>query len=149
MIKHMPMKLYLLITTAVLGSLFTANSASPKEEARFLADVKSAFEQKDAKAFLKLYCWDRVPDSVRSVVEKTTPRLLELKVESIALVAASPELSKSEFVRDGVTYRPNLPITKQVEVAHSSAEKKMKGKAMIPVGEKDGKLYVTCTVPLK
>ena len=145
----MPMKLNLLITTAVLGGLFTANAASPQEEARFLADVKSAFEQKDAKAFLKLYCWDRVPDSVRSAVEKTTPRLLELRVESIALVAASPKLAKSEFVRDGVAYRPNLPITKQVEVTHSSAEEKMKGKATIPVGEKDGKLYVTCTVPEK
>jgi hypothetical protein len=143
------MKLYLLITIAVLGSLFTVNSASPQEEARFLADVKSAFENKDTKAFLKLYCWDRVPDSIRAVVEKTTPRLLELKVVSIALVAAAPESAKSELVRGGVTYRPNLPITRQVEVAHTSAEKKTKGKATIPVGEKDGRLYVTCTVPSK
>ena len=143
------MKLYLLITTAAFGILFNANCASPQEEARFLADVKSAIEKKDAKALLKLYCWDGVPDSIRSVVEKTTPRLLELKVESIALVAASPESAKREFVRDGVTYRFNLPLTKQVEVAHSSAEKKTNGKVTIPVGEKDGKLYITCTVPSK
>ena len=143
------MKLYLFITTAVLGVLFNATSASPQEEARILADVKSAFEKKDSKALLNLYCWDRVPDFIKSVSEKTTPGLLEFKVDSITLVAASPELAKIEFVRDGVTYRPNLPVTKQIEVAYSSPEKQMKGKATLPIGEKNGKLYITTAGAVK
>ena len=143
------MKLYLLITTAVLGILFNAKSASPQEEARFLAEVKNAFEKKDPKAFLKLYCWDRVPDFIKSVGEKTALGLVELKVDSITLVAASTNMARGEFTRNGVTYRSNLPITRQIEVVHSSPEKKTKGKVTIPVGEKEGKLYVTSQAPAK
>jgi hypothetical protein len=73
------MKLYLLITTAFLGILFNANAASPQEEARILADVRSAFEKKDSKALLNLYCWDRVPGFIKSVSEQTTPGLLEFR----------------------------------------------------------------------
>jgi hypothetical protein len=141
------MKLYLLIAIAVLGVSFDAKSASSKEEARFLADVKSAFEKKDAKAFLNLFCWDRVPPFIKSVSEKTAPGTVGLKVDTITLVPASPETAKTEFVRDGVAYRPNLPVTKQIEVTHSHPGGK--GKVTIPVGEKDGKLFITTAAPSK
>lgn len=129
--------------------VFSANaySASSDEEARFLASVKSAFERKDARAFLDLYFWDGVPDFIRSVAEKTTPDLLDSNVDTIVLVTAAPETGK-EFVRNGVTYRNNLPVTKQIEVEHSPASK-AKGKVTIPVGEKNGKLYITTAAPVK
>lgn len=143
------MKLHILIIAAMLGLVFNANSASTVEETRFLAAVQKAFENKDAEAFLSLYCWDRVPDFIKSASKKTNPVLMDLKVDSITLVDALPALAKSEFVREGVTYRPNLPVTKQIEVAHSVSEKKMKAKVTIPVGEKEGKLYITSAAPAK
>lgn len=136
-----------MIAGAVLGVLLNANCASPQEEARFLAEVKSAFEKKDSKAFLSLYCWDRVTPFIKSVSEKTAPGTLALKAETITLAAAKPETANTEFVRDGVTYRPNLPVTKQIEVAHSYPGGK--GKITIPVGEKDGRLYITTAAPVK
>jgi hypothetical protein len=141
------MKLYILITGVIFGTLFNVYSASPQEEARFLKAVESAFETKDAKAFLNLYCWDRVPPFIKSVSEKTAQVTVELKVDTITLVPASPETAKIEFVRDGVTYLSNLPVTKQIEVAHSYSGGK--GKVTIPVGEKDGKLYFATAAPKK
>jgi hypothetical protein len=143
----MKLKVNLLITTAVLGILFNTSAATPQEEARFLVEVKSAFEKKDSKAFLDLFCWDRVPPFIKSVSEKTAPATVALKVDTITLVPASPETAGTEFVRDGVTYRPNLPVTKQIEVAHSYAGGK--GKVTMPVGEKDGKLFITTAAPSK
>ena len=141
------MRLHILIATAALGVLFNASAATPQEEARFLADVKSAFEKKDSQAFLNLFCWDRVPPFIKSVSEKTAPGTVGLKVDTITLVAAAPETAKTEFVRDGVTCRPNLPVTKQIEVAHSYSGGK--GKVTLPVGEKDAKFFITTAAPSK
>jgi hypothetical protein len=141
------MKRHILIAAASLGILFNAKAASPLEEARFLAEVTRAFEQKDAQAFLNLFCWDRVPPFIKSVSEKTASGTVGLKVDTINLVAASPEIAKTEFTRDGITYRPNLPVTKQIEVAHSYSGGN--GKVTLPVGEKDGKLFITTAAPSK
>jgi len=142
------MQLRILITSALLLLAPQLYAASPQEEARFLTAVKKAFATQDAKAFLSLYYWEGVPDSIKAVAERTTPRFLKLG-GTISLVPASSKTAKTEFVRDGVTYRFNLPVTKQIEVAHASPESKSKGKLTIPVGEKDGKLYITSQAPAK
>ena len=141
------MRLHILITCVILAIYFNAFSATPQEEARFLKAVTSAFDKKDSKAFLNLFCWDRVPPFIKSLTEKTAPDTVAVKVETVTLVPASPETAKIEFVRDGVTYRSNLPVTKQIEVAHTHPGGK--GKITIPVGEKDGKLYFTTAAAKK
>ncbi|MEO7297598.1 MAG: hypothetical protein ABI042_03365 [Verrucomicrobiota bacterium] len=143
------MKNILPIIGAIFSITLRAFSAAPAEEARFLGAVKSAFEKKDTKAFLGLYCWDGVTDFIKSVAEETTPETLAFKVGSITLVNAAPGTT-IEFVREGVTYRNNLKVTKQIEVTYSRESKlKVTGKIIIPVGEKDGKLFITTAAPAK
>jgi hypothetical protein len=118
--------------------------AAAGEQSRFLAAAEQAFEKKDVEALLALVCWDRVPDKFKESRKKQFTRDVSDATDDIALTDPDPNYPDHEWKdKDGVSYRANLPIVKQLKI------KTRIGNAIYPVGEKDGKLYLLAPAPVK
>ena len=127
-----------------------SQAASPEEEARVVSAIKTALEKKDAKALLELYCWDGVTDQFKQgtakQTEKSVPKLPTVK--EVTLTTPTPDqVSETHF--GGVTYRANLPITKVAEVSFAEEGPNKHLTMKMPLGEKDGKLFITAPTPVK
>jgi hypothetical protein len=120
-------------------------AANPDTEAGFIAQAKSAFDTMDSTKLLALVCWDDVPPEVKQSVSQQFANLMTLTPTNIELVAPDPK-QKYEFSRGGITYRTNLAVTKQLEIKFKPGNPLNTDKASIPVGEKNGKLFITTTV---
>ena len=141
-------KIPVLVAAALLIAV-SVFSASQKEETRFVAAVKKAIADKDAKAFRELYYREGEDEFIRTVSDKVTSGLVTMKVDDIKLIGAPAKTNQYEFAHKGTTYKPNLAVIQQIEISHSSVEPKMTGKVTIPVGEKDGKLFFPSMAPVK
>ena len=97
-----------------------------------------------------LTCRDRVPDKFKDSGKKHYARDVAWTATDIALTALDPKYPDLEWKdKDGVSYRSNLPVVKQLKITFASGTKldaaagnlKVRD-AVYPVGEKDGKLYL-------
>jgi hypothetical protein len=139
----------LLLTTAALLVLLShpASAASPETEAKFVAAIKQAFAKHDADALSALTCWDRVPDKLKSDGKKQYARDIAQTVSDITLTNPDPDYPDLPWKdSDGVTYRSNLPVVKQLKIVFKTGEF---GDGRYPVGEKDGKLCLLEPAPVK
>jgi len=143
------MKTLALALTAVLAfQLQSALAASPEEEARFVAAAKQAFEKHDADALMTLTCWDRVPDKFKGSGKKQYDRDVAQTATDISLTNPDPKFPDLVWKdTDGVSYRSNLPVVKQLKITFEHGGKFKDG--TYPVGEKDGKLYLLEPAPIK
>ncbi len=125
-----------------------ALAASPEEEARFLAAVRQGFDKQDTNALIALTCWDRVPDKLVEGGKKQLVRdISTMKVSDIKLIDPDPQFPDLEWKdKDGVAYRSNLPVIKQIKITFAPGGR-FKG-GTFPVGEKDGKLYLLEPAPV-
>ena len=136
------------ITAALFAALILRSiAASPEAEARFIADAKAAFDAKDSAKLLSLVCWDRVTPAMKQMVSKQLSALVQKPVVQFQLVAQDPK-QKVEYTRDGVTYRPNLAGVKELKITFKSDATGLTS-AGLPVGEKDGKLFITTAASAK
>ena len=123
-------------------------AASQEEEARFVAAAKQAFQKRDADALMALTCWDRVPDKFRDSGKKQYARDVAQTVSDITLTTPDPKYPDLEWKdKDGVSYRSNLPVVKQMKITFAPGGRFKDGR--YPVGEKDGKLYLLQPAPAK
>ena len=127
----------------------SVRAASPEEQAGFLAAVRQAFDKQDTNALFALVCWDRVTakdaDSAR---ERFKTIISGAKVTDMALADPDPKMPKHEWTgKDGVSYRQNLPMIKQLKITFAPGALFHRG--LLPVGEKDGKLYLSEPAPVK
>jgi hypothetical protein len=139
--------LILALTSVLVLQLQSSLAASPEEEARFVAAAKQAFAKHDADALAALTCWDRVPDKLKASGKKQYVRDVAQTVSDITLT--NPHLDYPDLVwkdTDGVSYRSNLPVVKQLKITFKTGEF---GDGRYPVGEKDGKLYFLEPAPVK
>ena len=132
-------------------------AASPEEEARFVAAVKQSFEKHDVDALMALTYWGNVPDKFKESGKKQYARDVSQTSRDIALSAPNPKYPDVEWKdSDGVLYRSNLPVVKQLKITFVSGAKidtkigslKVRD-AVYPVGEKDGRLYLLEPAPVK
>jgi len=127
--------------------LQSGSAASPEEEARFVAAARQAFEKHDAAALVALTCWDRVPDKLKASGKKQYARDVAQTVSDITLTNPDPDYPDLVWKdTDGVSYRSNLPVVKQLKIIFKTGEF---GDGRYPVGEKDGKLYFLEPAPVK
>jgi hypothetical protein len=149
--------LKLALTGVLVFHLHSAFAASPEEEARFVAAAKQAFEKHDAAALMALTCWDSVPEKLKDSGEKRYTRDVAQTATDIALTAPDPKYPDLEWKdKDGVSYRSNLSVIKQLKITFKSGTKldtaagnvKVRD-AVYPVGEKNGKLYLLQPAPVK
>jgi hypothetical protein len=132
---------------AITSLVCDTKAASPAEEARFVAAVRAAFEKHDADALVALTCWDRVPDKLKADGKKQYARDVAQTVSDITLTNPDPNYPDLVWKgSDGVSYRSNLPVVKQLKITFKTGEF---GDGRYPVGEKDGKLYLLEPAPVK
>lgn len=127
----------------------SVQAASPEEQARFLAAVRQAYDKQDTNALFALVCWDRVTRKDADSARKQFERILSgTKVADMVLVDPDPKLPKHEWTdKDGVSYRPNLPLIKQLKITYGPGALFHRG--LLPVGEKDGRLYLSEPAPVE
>ena len=129
-----------------------ASSATPEEQARFLAAVQKAFDARDASGLDALTCYDRTPEKLKQSLQTTYAALLAEKgvVLDFKLVDPDRKFIDKERTEDGVAYRANLPITRQLNIKYKNAtDQKTLLQMCFPVGEKDGKLFLLGSAPVK
>lgn len=139
--------LILVITSVLALQLQAVYAASPQEEARFVAAAKQAFAKHDADALAALTCWDRVPDKIKTRGKKQYARDVKQQVRDITLTDPDPKYPDLVWKdADGVSYRSNLPVIKQLKITFSGGKF---SNGVYPVGEKNGKLYLLEPAPVK
>lgn len=151
------MKTFVLVIISVLALQLQSVQAASPEEVKFVVTVKQAFEKHDAAVLVTMTCWDRVPDKFKDSGKKQYARDVAQKATDIALTDPDPQYPDIEWKdKDGVSYRSNLPVIKQLKVTFSAGTSldtkagNMKVRdAVYPVGEKDGKLYLLKPAPIK
>ena len=143
------MKLFISALAVLLLLPFqSVRAASQDEEARFLAAAKAAFERHDADALMALTCWDRVPDKLKDSGKKQYARDVVQTATDITLINPDPKFPDLEWKdTDGVAYRSNLPVIKQLKITFAPGGRFKDG--TYPVGEKDGQLYLLAPAPVK
>lgn len=106
---------------------------------------------------MALTCWDRVPDKFKDSSRKQYARDVAQTASNITL--ANPDPNEPDLAwkdTDGVSYRSNLSVIKQLKITFAS-DAKIETKigsidvsdATYPVGEKNGKLYLLEPAPVK
>lgn len=143
-----PIKNFLYIALTSLP--FISFAASPLEEARVIAAVKEAFTSKKPQPLLDLYYWVGVTESSKAAIATymTSEVQRALTVAEIQFIEPDPK-AIPDFTQDGVTYRANLPITKNLEVKLTDVGKTQNITLRFQVSEKDGKLYFVTIAPIK
>ena len=129
-----------------------AAAAPAEEEARFLAAVQKAFEARDASGLDALTCWDRVPEKQIQNLQHAYAALVAEKddIFDFKLVDRDRNFVDRDRTEDGVTYRMNLPVTRQLNMkATDPRDKKTLFVLTFAVGEKDGKLFLLASAPVK
>ena len=96
---------------------------------------------------MELTLWDRVPDGRREALEELYSRDVALTVSKVALVPPDPDYPDIEWQKDGVTYRSNLPVSKHLKASWHDGD--TSGDVRLPVGEKDGRLYLLAPAPVE
>lgn len=97
---------------------------------------------------MALTCWDRVPDKFKDSGKKQYVRDVAQTVTDIALTTPDPKFPDLAWKdTDGVSYRSNLPVVKQLKIAFAPGGRFKDG--TYPVGEKDGKLCLLEPAPVK
>jgi hypothetical protein len=122
-------------------------AASPEAEAHFVAEAKAAFDTKDSSRLMSLVCWDGVTPEMKKELTEQYSGMVQQPISRVELVAPDPKQT-TEFTRNGVTIRLNLTVIKQLKITIVTKPGDS-ASAAIPVGEKDGKLFITTTAPVK
>jgi hypothetical protein len=140
------MKPRLLITLLTLALAQLCFGASPEEESRFLTAVRDAYARKDQGTIIALTCWDGVTEKHRRLAPKVLEHALSRSVKSVqygSLDTSEPHT----YTKDGITYGPNLPVTKQIEIEYEGVPGSPRMKSTIYAGEKEGKLMIVNFAP--
>lgn len=115
------------------------------EESRFEQAVRSAFENQNVAQLEQLTCWDRVPEARREATMKTYARDLAFGAKEVTLTPADPMTPDIAWKLDGISYRSNLKVTKNIKIEFGEGAKYKDGTYF--VGEKDGKLFLLAPAP--
>ncbi|MHA3770878.1 hypothetical protein ACXR0O_05000 [Verrucomicrobiota bacterium sgz303538] len=114
----------------------------------FKAAYQQAIEQKDLKQLEALVYWDRVPERFKGLWHQRQEEQFGLKILSIELTSGASAEFPKEFTLEGVTYKPNLEVSHTLTIVFGENAFGAKQTSMIPVGRKDGRLYVVSTAPV-
>ena len=129
------------------GLVVQGLAATPEVESRFVADAKSAFDAKDSSKLLRLVCWDGVTPEMKTMLTQQFSGMVQQSTSQLELVAPDPN-KKIEFTRNGVSFHLNLAVIKQLKITLVTKPGDS-ASVTIPVGEKDGNLFIATTAPVK
>jgi hypothetical protein len=130
---------------AILVVAFMFYRTSPNEEHRFEQAVTTAFANQDISELDELTCWDRVPEARRKAVMELYARDLRFGAKDIKLTEPDPETPDIEWKKDGIVYKSNLVVIKNIKITFKEGAKYKDGTYF--VGKKDGKLVLLAPAP--
>jgi hypothetical protein len=152
---HRPMSplphriLQILALTLIPSLLVAAGPVDPKdaEKERLILNARRSFEENNPKLLLDLFCWDRVPDQARALISRVVAASFRGNpVKTVTLTPPPADFLDAATVKDGITYRPNLPVIYQLVVALERPSRQ--GVMKFPVGERDGRLMIANMAPV-
>ncbi len=142
--------LWLLATALLVGC--TSRQSTPSNKAlgsEFIAAFREAHDHHDIEAVSKLFCWDRVTTDVRKVTEDFLKTGFDDKIVDIKLTTEHPIQRIDVYVRDGVTYRFNLPLVAELVVENPPLPKEAFSGTYYPLGVKDGSYCIAQMAPVE
>jgi hypothetical protein len=122
------------------------------EEARFLAVVRKAFDTRDPAGLNDATCWDGMSDQRKQNLRHVYKTLVEDPNVAFDFSLVDPERDfiDRDIIEDGIAYRPNLPLTRQLNAkGRRPSDKQILMMLCFGVGEKDGKLFLMGSTPKK
>ena len=145
MMKQTKTRLFLALTITLLVNF--ASIAAP-DQADFLSRIQEAFQTHDSTPLVESTLWTGVSEGDKQESIQRHKQQVELNMTRIEIKAAEDRYWRN-FKKDGIEYSYNLPVTWQV-VVHVEKGSKIElsfGEVPIrdikmPVGEKDGQLYL-------
>ncbi len=139
-------KLTLLLILFLLSS--TALNAQPGSPEQLKDELKAAMKAKNKDMISALFNWEGVDSQMREYSQKNIDRMAEFPAQEIELLPL-PEGFKTEFIRDGIRYTPNVKLVGILRIIYGDDGPETVMDASIPYGVKDGKYYLPNTVTEK
>jgi hypothetical protein len=113
----------------------------------FVAAFRQAHEQRDFEAMSKLFCGDRVTPEIRKVTEDHLKSAFEEKIADIRLTTEHPKGRTDVFVRNGITYKFNLPVVAELIVENPPQSKESSSTSDYPLALKEGHYCIAQMAP--
>lgn len=132
------------LTAALTILAGIGHAATPEEEARFLAALREACLKQDKEALVALSNWDRVPPEIKRQAIEGMAHVINDPIKSIEYEALDESRVLTRTI-NGITYTPNLPVTKQIAIVYDLKVGSSTGTLL--AGEKDGKLMIVNLAP--
>lgn len=106
---HMKLRSLTVLFGIILFVLFSNNVlAESKMEETFLNEIRAAIASQEKQKFWKLFNLDGVDDEVKATLEKhLVKKIVKAKLISVS-VEPLPDDFRTEYVVNGVRYRPNV-----------------------------------------
>jgi hypothetical protein len=137
--------------TALLAGCMTKQS-TPSAKAsgsEFIGVFRQAHDRHDIEALTKLVCWDRVPPEMRKSSEDSLAAFFDDKIVDVKLTMEHPEGQPNVYVRNGVTYRFNLPVVAELVVENPPLSKGSFSGTYYPLAVKDGRYCIAQMAPVE
>jgi hypothetical protein len=115
----------------------------------FTAAFRQAHDHRDLEAMSKLFCWDRVTPEIRKSTEDYLRGAFDDKIVDIKLTTEHPQGRPDVYVRNGITYRFNLPVVAELVVQNPPLPKEAFSGTYYPLGTRDGRYLIAQMAPVQ
>jgi len=113
----------------------------------FVAAFRQAHDHRDLEAMSKLFCGDRVTPEIRKVTEDHLKSAFDENISDIRVTTEHPKGRTDVFVRNGITYKFNLPVVAELIVENPPQSKESSSTSDYPLALKDGYYCIAQMAP--
>jgi hypothetical protein len=136
------------VTALLVGCTTKQSIPSVKPlESDFIAAFRQAHDRRDLEAMSKLFCGDRVTPEVKTLTEDHLKSAFDEKITAIRLTTEHPKGRTDVFVRNGTTYKFNLPVVAELVVENPPQSKESFSTSDYPLALKEGRYCIAQMAP--
>lgn len=112
---------------------------------------RRAHDHSDVQAIMNLFCWDGVTAEVRTQTEDVERGKFGVKISELKVTTEDPveRMKVLSYVRDGITYRFNLPVVAALAIYFPPLSKDNESVQYYALGTKDGRYLIALMAPIK
>ena len=148
--KRLMLLVWLSLTTLLISCRTKQLPAREASESKFIAAFSQAHAHRDFEALSKLVCWDGVPPEMKKLSEDSFKGLMDIPMVSIKITTEHPKGRPETltYVRNGITYKFNLPVIAELVVENSPLPKEKFSGDYYPLEVKDGRYCIAQMAPI-